>query len=93
MNNTKTKSSDSSTKIEEAPKQYIKNVASGFIYQIGKDAKNKNIALLRKGNLYTKFLISDIKNGIVSGVWKEPNEHEIKAFVKQDNEYFQALNY
>jgi hypothetical protein len=94
MNNTKTKSGDSSTKIEESPKQqYVKNVSTGFIYHAVADIKNEKNILLRKGNSFTKFLLSDIKNGLVTGVWKEPNEHEIRAFVKQDNEYFQQLNY
>lgn len=94
MSNTKIESKDLSTKVQEQSKQqYIKNVASGIIYHVVADLKNNKNVLLRKGNTFTKLLFLEIKTGIVNGRWKEPNEHEIKAFVKADNEYFQALNY
>jgi|GEM_PF-3280006 len=91
---TKKDTDASSTKEAIQPKKlYVKNVQTGIVYHLLMHSKQPNTCFLRTGNHHEKFLLSTIQNGLVSGKWADPNEHEIKAFEKKDLAYFQELTY
>lgn len=95
MSNTSTKTNDSNTETVAKPvtDQYIKNVSSGFIYHVLPVEKDKSSVYLRTKNSYTKFKFLDIKQGIVKGIWSDPNEHEIRDFQERDKLYFQEFTF
>lgn len=89
--NTSIKSEDSNTS-KANNEVFIKNVATGYVYQMVHHLKDKEACLLRTGNKFEKFKLIDIRNGLVSGKWTEPNVHEVRKFIKEDNIFFEALN-
>jgi hypothetical protein len=64
--------------------QYIKH-KNGLMFQIMQHYKIRGKCYLRRGNKYTLKDLTEIKQGIQSGTWNQPNEHEIKNFIKEDN--------
>lgn len=71
---------------------FIKNVESGYVYQVVPHLKEPDACLLRTGNKFVKFKLLDIKNGLVNGKWTDPNIHEIKKFKEKDQMYLESLN-
>ena len=64
---------------------------SGIIYQVILHDNKPGRVLLRNKNKYIETSLISIKQGIVNGTWIEINEHEQKAWVKQDDIYMQSL--
>lgn len=91
----KVRSENSSTSVptQEQLKHYIKHVKTGAIFQMRSYEKDDKKLYLRSRNSYQVFAQQHIKQGIVSGIWKEPNEHELRKHIEEENKYFEEYSY
>ncbi len=70
---------------------FIKNAETGYLYELLTHKKDPNFCFLRSGNSYQKFKTATINQGIVFGNWIDPNEHEIRSFIKKEDQYMLEL--
>ena len=66
---------------------YVKNAETGYLYELLVHKKDPNYCFLRSGNRHEKFKITTINQGLVSGKWVDPNQHEIKTFEQKEEQY------
>lgn len=93
MEKSKSVNSSTNTSIQEQLKHYIKHVETGAIFQMRSYEKDEKKLYLRAKNSYQVFTQQHIKQGIVNGVWREPNEHELRKHIEEENKYFEEYSY
>lgn len=93
MEKLKSENSSTSVPLSELKKQYIKHVQTGAIFQTRKHDKDDKKLYLRCKNSFSVFTIQQITQGIVNGVWVEPNEHELRKHIAEENKYFEEYSY
>lgn len=77
--------------MQDILKNYIQD-DKGNIFHIVQYEKDPKFCFLRTGNTYVKVNITNIRQSIVNGDYKEINEHQWKDWVKKDNAYIEAMS-
>lgn len=87
------------TETQEQPKidintflnQYVAT-ETGTVFHVLQSKKNKNICYLRRKNKNIQTTLLAIKQNLVDGKYKAINEHQLKAFLKEDNAYIEQFS-